>query len=121
MSRTEELTFSLIKSAAAADDVIVGIRGSSVTGFSRSAESFTSTPKDYDFFIVSNSLYQEGLAAGAKDFAGSLRVSATMKFFPRLTAIENKLSDSFGKKSTIRIFSASGFSKVQNGSEILSK
>jgi hypothetical protein len=106
--------------AAGVDDAVVGLRGSSATGMSRNRGP-VSVPNDFDFFVVSDELYQQGLAAGARASNGALRVSATMVHFPKLHDVEVALSQALGRKTTLRIFSKDGFDAVRAGTEILSR
>ena len=106
-----EHSLESIKIAAAADDVVVGIRGSSVTGVSFTSGPTTS-PKDYDFFVVSDTLYQQGIAAGAIGKNGALSVGATVRYFPQLTQVEQEISALTGLQTTVRVFSKLGFDRV---------
>jgi RHS repeat-associated protein len=115
-----EFAFEKFSAAARADDAIIGLRGSAVTGISRSRGPIT-TPADYDFFIVSDKLFLQAVEAGAKPANGALRVSATMRYFPEINAAEGAITEMLGAKSTVRIFSTEGFKAVQTGAEILSK
>ncbi len=110
---------SRIRTATGADDVIVGVRGSAATGVRHSGGTF-GAGSDIDFFVVSDKLYQQALAAGARPSAGALRVSATMRYFPQIHAIEKALSRELGRKVTVRIFSSKGFNRVRTGLEIIS-
>jgi len=112
--------FARFSRASGVDDAVVGIRGSSVTGVS-ATRGPVSTPADYDFFIVSDKLYQQGLSAGARSSGGALRVSATMKNFPELHAVEKALTAELGLKTTVRIYSTEGFSAIKTGAEILGR
>ena len=65
---------------------------------------------------------KKGVSAGASGSGGALRVSATMRFFPKLHAVEKLLSQELGRKVTIRIFSKAGWQGVKKtGAEILVK
>lgn len=74
---------------------------------------------DIDAFIVSDELYQQGIAAGARGRNGALRVGATQRHFPKLAEVEQQLSASLGTKTTVRIFSREGWDRVRTGWEVL--
>ncbi len=97
-----------IKGAVNDDAAIVGMRGSRVSGTSFSTGEAVTSASDFDFFVVSDKLYNEAISMGLKGKDGSLRVSATMKF-PGLAQVEKELTEKLGNKATIRIFSKEGF------------
>lgn len=71
-----------IRSAAGVDDAVIGVRGSAATGISRSRGVVGPDIGDIDVFVVSDTLYAQGVAAGARGTNGALRVGATQRFFP---------------------------------------
>lgn len=110
-----------IRGAAGVADASIGVRGSAATGISYARGVVGSNIGDIDFFIVSDDLYAQGVAAGARARAGALSVGATARYFPKLAQAERSLTSQLGYKSTVRIFSREGFAKVSNGFEVLGK
>ncbi|HPH37715.1 MAG TPA: RHS repeat-associated core domain-containing protein, partial [Sediminibacterium sp.] len=104
-------TLQAIKGASGVDDAIVGIRGSRVTGTSFSSGEAVTAASDYDFFIVSDKLFNEVAKMGVSAKDGALKVSATLKI-PALANLEKELGQKLGSKATIRIFSQEGFEKT---------
>jgi len=62
---------------------------------------------------------RQALAAGATDSKGALRVGATQRYFPALTALEKTLSVELGRKTTVRIFSRAGYDLVKSETDIM--
>jgi RHS repeat-associated protein len=106
-----------IRIAGGADDAVVGIRGSSVTGSSYTTGRPFGPQSDLDFFIVSDKVFNKAVSAGAKPNAqGLLKVSETLKV-PALANIERQLTSELGKKASIRIFSEGGFKTAVQGTK----
>ncbi len=100
------------RAAAGVEDAVVGIRGSASTGQSAQTGAAFGPASDLDFFLVSDTLYQQALSAGANNTKGALRVGATQRYFPTLAAVEKSLSAELGRKTTVRIFSRVGYDLV---------
>jgi hypothetical protein len=105
--------------AAGAEDALVGIRGSASPGRSGQTGATFGAASDLDFFLVSDILYQQALAAGAQGANGALRVGATQRYFPALAAVEKSLSSGLGRKTTVRIFSQAGYDLVKAATDIV--
>ncbi|MER7250321.1 hypothetical protein [Kribbella sp. NPDC000426] len=73
---------------------------------------------DVDIFIVSDDLYARGVAAGSKGRNGALRVGETIKYFPEIASVEQRISSEIGTGASVRIFSTQGFMRVRNGFEV---
>lgn len=108
-----------LRDAAGVEDAQVGIRGSATTGQSAQAGAPFGPASDLDFFLVSDALHSQALAAGANDAKGALRVGATQRYFPALTALEKSLSAELGRKMTVRIFSRAGYDSVKSETDIM--
>jgi len=108
-----------IQDAADAEEVLVGIRGSSTTGQNSQTGMIFGLDSDFDFFLVSDVLHHQALRKGANDANGVLRVGATQRYFPALAVIERKISQELGRKTTIRIFSRAGYDRVKAETDIL--
>ena len=107
------------RTAAGAGAACVGIRGSASTGQSAQTGAAFGPSSDFDFFLVSDTLYRQALVAGANDANGALRVGATQRYFPALAAVEKTLSAELGRKITVRIFSQAGYDLVKAATDIL--
>lgn len=107
------------RDAAGVGDALVGIRGSASTGQSAQTGDAFGPESDLDFFLVSDTLYQQALVAGARNANGALRVGATQRYFPALNAAEKSLSMELGRKTTVRIFSQAGYDLVKAATDLV--
>jgi len=96
-SRDEfEAILERIRTATGVDDAQAGIRGSSVTGRSYKEPERQFGPKsDLDFFVVSDTLYEQAVARGAKPANGLINVRETARF-PELRRLERQLTTELG-------------------------
>ncbi|MDH3307215.1 MAG: hypothetical protein OEO77_06825 [Acidimicrobiia bacterium] len=112
---------AVFRTAAAADGVRVGVRGSAASGISYHRGIVGSDIGDIDFFIVSDEAFARGVAAGARPSKGALRLKATLDYFPDLVAVERKLRAQTGYDVTVRIFSVDGFDNVRSSFEVFGR
>ena len=99
--------------AGRADDVVVGIRGSSVTGQSHNGVPFdVGRTSDLDMFVVSDDLFDQAVKAGAKVNKQGMIGYWETKRVPELYKIQGELSKELGRETTIRIYSSQGFEKI---------
>ena len=66
---------------------------------------------DYDFFIVSDDLYQQGLKMGIKGTDGAFGYWETANF-PSLIKVQETMTTQLGREVTIRIFSKEGYNAI---------
>jgi hypothetical protein len=108
-----------IRKSAEADDAVIGVRGSASTGASATTGEAFGTGSDIDFFVVSDTLFQNALAMGAREHNGALRVGATPRYFPALHTAERELSEQLGRKATVRIFSRAGYDFIMAETDLI--
>jgi hypothetical protein len=109
----------LILDAAKDEGALAGMRGSAATGIRFRGGKFC-WESDFDFFVVSDKLYQKGLESGAKAKRGAFYVGTTKRYFPEMHAVEGMLRKQLSRKSWIRIFSHKGFETFfKTGKEII--
>ena len=117
---------ALIRQTFGDPDLVVGVRGSAVTGLSFNRGTVGSGIGDIDIFVVSDELFAQGLRAGGRGRDGALRVQDTRRV-PAWEALQNEVASRFvdrnafpgGLETSIRIFSDAGFAQVQTGWEVL--
>jgi hypothetical protein len=112
---------SRFRIAAAVDDAVIGVRGSAATGVSAETGAPFASTSDIDFFVVSDELFGQALAKGAKSVRGALRVGATMRYLPVLHEAELALSRELGRKVTIRVYSQLGYEFVRDARDVIGR
>ena len=110
---------SQIREAAKADDAVIGVRGSASTGASATTGEAFGAGSDIDFFVASDTLFQNALAMDAREHNGALRVGATPLYFPSLHTAEREMSEQLGRKATVRVFSRAGYDLVKTETDII--
>ena len=107
-----------IREAADDPDAFVGVRGSAATGANAQTGAAFRPESDIDFFIVSDALYSDAQMRGARTAHGTLRVGATLLYFPVLAGLERTLSAELGRVATVRIWSRNGYDLVKQDTDI---